>query len=69
MKTEIKIKPFNGKFDLFITINSRVIHCESFHSVADIEIAAPALLDQAMIACRQAEACESSLNAALGKAQ
>ena len=65
MKTEIKIKPFNGKFDLFIKINGAVVHCESFQTVADIEAASSALLERAVTFYRQADACEAEMNTAL----
>lgn len=65
MNTEIKIKLFNNKFDLFITLNNRVVHCETFKSVADIDQATPALLERVKKNFAAAEACELSLNEAV----
>jgi hypothetical protein len=65
MNTEIKIKLFNDKFDLFITLNNRVVHCETFKSVADIDQATPALLERVKQNFAAAEACELNLNEAV----
>jgi len=69
MKTQIKIKPFNGRFDFFISINDRVVHCEIFKTIEEAESNAERLVELAKNLKTQAEALETKLNAMLGGGQ
>lgn len=67
MKTEIKIKPFNGKFDLFIMLDGTVVHVENFKSLMEIEDATERLVENARTAKIQATALAEALNARIAE--
>lgn len=65
MNTNIRIRPFNNKFDLFISVNHAVAHCKTFKTIENLETALPALLKQVGINYQASIALEESVNSKL----
>ena len=62
MKVSFEVKPFQGKFDVFVMVDKRVVEVRQFQSTKDIEAAAPAMIAKAQALVADALTVQEKLN-------